>query len=263
MGCRLSCCRTPATPRVAPKRRSKRDKRHTNINLSRQIDFITVQETDGRVLQLEGNLLQHISEREPDDLDYDPSTNPKTGPLFMQRSRNDIRHIRDKRQSQLNLLCARSSKISSSCSTIYIDDSTVSHPNLKNTLKSASLAISYHIGNRDHLTFSSKVYEIFDERLHPLTKEIRESDFRPPEQKAIYLFMGTLFNAVQLPPECAIITLVYIERLLTYAETDIDTFTWKRVVLGAILLASKVWDDQAVWNVDYCQILRDITVEDM
>ncbi|CAG2176308.1 unnamed protein product, partial [Oppiella nova] len=90
------------------------------------------------------------------------------------------------------------------------------------------------------------------------THEIRE-----PDHRTIYRFMRTLFSAAQLSPECAIITLVYLERLLTYAEIDIVPQTWKRIILGAILLASKVWDDQAVWNVDYCQILRDITVEDM
>merc|ERR1712117_297349 len=125
-------------------------------------------------------------------------------------------------------------KKASSCSTIYIDDSTVSQPNLKNTIKCVSLAIYYHIKNRN----SDAILDIFDERKQPLTREA-------------------------VPADYAIITLVYLERLLTYAEVDIAPGSWKRITLGAILLASKVWDDQAVWNVDYCQILKDLTVEDM
>jgi len=34
-------------------------------------------------------------------------------------------------------------------------------------------------------------------------------------------------------------------------------------MLGGLLMACKVWDDQAVWNVDFCSILPNITVEDM
>nr|CAD7587374.1 unnamed protein product [Timema genevievae] len=178
-----------------------------------------------------GNL-QHISEREPEDCDSDPSLHPMAGTIFMERSKASIEN-----------------------------DSTVSQPNLKNTVKCVALAIYYHIKNRT----SQRHISIFDEKLHPLTRDgvIDDYDKHNPEHRQIYKFVRTLFNAAQLTAECAIITLVYLERLLTYAEVDITPATWKRIVLGAILLASKVWDDQAVWNVDYCQILKDITVEDM
>ncbi|XP_076313396.1 cyclin Y isoform X1 [Tachypleus tridentatus] len=206
--------------------------------------------------------LQHISEREPEDLESDPSSHPTAGPLFMQRSKSDARNCREKRKSQTNQLFeSRPLKKSSSCSTIYLDDSTVSQPNLKNTIKCVTLAVFYHIRSRS----SNKMLDIFDERLHPLSKDGYPEDFeeRDPDHRSIYKFVRTLFNAAQLTAECAIITLVYLERLLTYAEIDIVPSTWRRIVLGAILLASKVWDDQAVWNVDYCQILKDISVEDM
>ncbi|CAH0388306.1 unnamed protein product [Bemisia tabaci] len=205
-----------------------------------------------------GNL-QHISEREPEDWDTDPSLHPKAATLFLERSK--VENGLSRKKSVNHIADVRPLKKSSSCSTIYLDDSTVSQPNLKNTIKCVSLAIYYHIKNRT----SERYMEIFDERLHPLTRDKVPADYdrHNPEHKHIYRFIRTLFNAAQLTAECSIITLVYLERLLTYAEVDITPGNWKRMVLGTILLASKVWDDQAVWNVDYCQILSDMTVDDM
>ncbi|XP_011502945.1 PREDICTED: cyclin-Y [Ceratosolen solmsi marchali] len=207
------------------------------------------------------NNLQHISEREPEDWDSDPSLHPCAGTIFMERSKQAIENGLVRKKSQYQIADIRPLKKSSSCSTIYLDDSTVSQPNLKNTVKCVALAVYYNIKNR----ISNRHIDIFDEKLHPLTRDGVSEDYdkHNPEHKQIYKFVRTLFNAAQLTAECAIITLVYLERLLTYAEIDITPSNWKRIVLGAILLASKVWDDQAVWNVDYCQILKDITVEDM
>jgi len=152
-------------------------------------------------------------------------------------------------------------KHSNSCSTIYVDDSTVSQPNWKAMIKCVSIAIHSHILHRK----SNKTMNIFDEKLHPLTKDSIpiNYDLQVPEQKTIYRFMRMLFTAAQLTAECAIVTLVYLERVLSYGELDLCPSNWKRLVLGAVMLASKVWDDQAVWNVDFCQILKDINVSEM
>uniref|UniRef100_A0A8L8JWC8 CYCLIN domain-containing protein n=1 Tax=Heligmosomoides polygyrus TaxID=6339 RepID=A0A8L8JWC8_HELPZ len=219
--------------------------------------------------------LPHISEREiPEVGEEDPSTHPTARPTFMERSKSEMK-LKDNRRScyMLDAVAAgggfpgvlpRSLRKSSSCSTIYMDDSTISQPNLKNTIKCISLAIYYHIANRKNRAHE-RLMEIFEERLHPITREALPPELmtKDPDHRQIYRFVRTLFHSAQLTAECAIITLVYIERLLNYAEMDLCPSNWRRVVLGAIMLASKVWDDQAVWNVDYCQILRDTNVDDM
>ena len=192
----------------------------------------------------------------------------------------------------------------SSCSTIYIDNSTISQPNLDQTIKCVSVAIYYHIRNRS----SDEVSEIFDETIHPLKMpayplELVVNNKQPsfqqtqdafisqqqqqqscnkqpcpeekliildnndrmtePDQEVIYEFVRTLFKAAQLTSAYAITTLVYLERLMTYAEMDLTPKSWRRMFLGAILLSSKVWEDQAIWNVDYAQILEETSVDDI
>ncbi|XP_034720626.1 cyclin-Y-like protein 1 isoform X2 [Etheostoma cragini] len=249
MGGSVSCC-------ISPGESPKIHRREVELE---ECPITTTEE----VSEDTGTYLQHISDRElPDELaqEANPSDHPRASTLFLNKSQTDVR---EKRKSYyLNHMSpGLLTKKYSSCSTIFIDDSTVSQPNLKSTIKCVALAIYYHIKNRD----SNRSLDIFDEKKHPLTRDKVPDDYSvvDPEHKLIYRFIRTLFSSAQLTAECAIVTLVYLERLLTYAEMDICPCNWKRIVLGAILLASKVWDDQAVWNVDYCQILKDITVEDM
>ena len=91
----------------------------------------------------------------------------------MEKSKQAIINGMSRKKSMKDLALAGSQSIgdfttlkkASSCSTIYIDDSTVSQPNLKNTIKCVSLAIYYHIKNRN----SDTILDIFDEKKQPLT----------------------------------------------------------------------------------------------
>ena len=56
---------------------------------------------------------------------------------------------------------------------------------------------------------------------------------------------------------------VYLDRMLTNSKLKLDYSNWRRTVLGALMVGSKVWDDQAIWNVDFCSILPELRVNDL
>lgn len=258
---------------------------HVSENLNRQIGDLNESFSDATKLQ--------TSEVETDSLDpskHKPTTTEYSSTTCPTYPSIDKTIPFDPLRPNFSLLRT------SSCSRIHTDLSTISQPNLAQTIKCVSLAVFYHIKNRT----SDNSVEIFDETIHPLkipdacnmrkpggddfddededyVDESFLSEDRPPvshgtpitdveeepDKRIIYSFVKSVFRGAQLTSEYAITTLVYLERLMTYAEIDLTPKTWRRMFLGAILLSSKVWEDQAVWNVDYAQILEEISVEDI
>jgi len=252
---------------------SKDDDRGTVTNgkhKSRNTDYL-LSSVDSRKKKNDGSNVElpHISERESEFSDQRDTLFLDRSQLLESKNKPSTLTAQEKKQRRYTMYSpdkprdAPVLRKANSCSTIVIDDNTASQPNLKMMLKCVSLAIYYHVKNRSG---EMEIHiDIFDEKEHPLSKDPVPENYNRlnPEHKHIYRFIKNLFSAAQLTAECAIITLIYLERLVTYAEIEMHPSNWKRILLGAVLLASKVWDDQAVWNVDYCQILRDIPVEDM
>ncbi|KAI6651812.1 Cyclin-Y-like protein 1 [Oopsacas minuta] len=198
--------------------------------------------------------LMHISERE-DSITLD-------GTLFLKRFYSNIRNCN---HMYLSVIGNHNGiRKFSSTSSVFIDSNTVTQPNMKHTLKSVALAV------HNLLIFDSKNQQprnddVFDEGLHPISSHdaICSDSCLIPEAKTIYKFTKHLFHSAQLTAECVIISLIYLERLLISAEIDISVCNWKRILFGSILLASKVWNDQAVWNVDYCNIMQQLQIDDL
>lgn len=113
----------------------------------------------------DGNLtfVPHIADFYPDDTTTIPTDNARASTLFLLKadSKKKPNENGSFNTSESNL---QISKKFNSCSTIYVDNSTVSQPNLKNEIKLVACAIHLHIKRRT----SDRNLDIFDEKHHPL-----------------------------------------------------------------------------------------------
>ena len=88
--------------------------------------------------------------------------------------------------------------------------------------------------------------------LHTNASRVR----RVPAIDVILKFISRVHRKAQMEIETIIVSLAYIERLLkaTDGKLCLDKQNWKAIVLTAMILASKVWDDLSMWNVDFSMI---------
>jgi len=187
--------------------------------------------------------------------DYDSAaseeeTVSEPGPLFP----------KDKKKGPLANLRKYHRDKSNSTSTLYVN-STVSQPDVNVLLHSVAIMLQAHI-RPTHMTESVLYMEIFDERLHPLTKPGQDT-INVPSIGAVYEYIDKIFTTEKLSPEVAIMSLAYIDRIVELAGISLTPATWRRIVLASMILASKVWEDLAVWNVDFLVVFPCLSAKDL
>ncbi|KNC77900.1 hypothetical protein SARC_09649 [Sphaeroforma arctica JP610] len=154
-------------------------------------------------------------------------------------------------------------KRSNSCSTVYVYE-TISCPDLKRTLKYVAFALhSACLRSSGHNELY--LHQAFDERYGPMLKQSRRPAITdtPPSASSVYKFLCRIFLQTSLSAEIVIVATVYVERLVFKTGIDLHATNWRRIVLGAVILASKVWDDEAVWNVDFISLFPNMNSADV
>lgn len=140
-----------------------------------------------------------------------------------------------------------------STSTLYAT-TTISKPDVDELLHCMSKALLFHIEKGCRLS-DKKYYDIFNEKLRPLTRE--PIDFnRLPSVAQIYDFVKHIYEIGRLDPECVIMALAYIEKLIEKTQITIDTTNWRRITFIALTVALKTWEDLAVYNLEFIGVFN-------
>jgi len=159
-----------------------------------------------------------------------------------------------------------------STSTIYVNE-TMAAPDKDATIKAVCCVIRAHMlsaAARDDAHTLDTVpaeFKVFIDRDYERPKPKRPSfsrfvrpstddEVEVPKLDTIVKFFRHVYLTAQMEVECIIMSLIYVEKLLkeTSGGLQIRHFNWKSILFAGMIMASKVWDDLSMWNVDFSAV---------
>jgi len=84
-----------------------------------------------------------------------------------------------------------------------------------------------------------------------------------PKFWEVRAYVQRLVSKQSLSAEVAVMSCAFISRLIRHTCTQVDVYNWRRILLGAMLLADKIWEETAVWNADYRQSFPNLSVSNI
>ena len=76
-----------------------------------------------------------------------------------------------------------------------------------------------------------------------------------PKIGEIKNFISNIFFSCRLVRQTLITSIVYIERLVFFSSIDFTPKNWRRLLMIALIVSSKVWDDESLENHQFAKIL--------
>jgi hypothetical protein len=165
------------------------------------------------------------------------------------------------------------------CGTMYVG-STMADPDKDAAIKCVCGVYRTHIIQSRNESSSNRTkfaeYEIFNDVqpnpkkdrkfFHRKNARIVEAEFgiemtydsdlsKVPSLDEITDYFRFIFNKAQMESDTIIMSLIYVERLLRETNGGVrpNLNNWKSILFSCMIMASKVWDDLSMWNVDFSQ----------
>lgn len=180
-------------------------------------------------------------------------------PYYPDFKRKDPRGRRQRRNRANDAGQAAERQKFSSTATMFFS-STISAPKNNEVIHVVAIHIAKNVQAMETVVDSE--FNVFDEKKHPLDK--RTPDPFRPSVEVVEQYLLNIFKIGQLAPESLIMMTAYLHRIKEGDKKfDLAPNTWRRTVLIGLVLASKVWEDQAVWNVDFIDLFPFCSPRDM
>ncbi len=63
-----------------------------------------------------------------------------------------------------------------------------------------------------------------------------------------------MYNCAQFSPECCVLCLIYINRIIALTGLSLQATNWRPLILVSLMISQKVWDDKYLSNADFAYI---------
>ena len=106
-----------------------------------------------------------------------------------------------------------------------------------------------------------KQFEIFDDDFLYYSMHIPQKRYMPPpDPQSIFEFVANIMILTKMEKEVIIISLIYIERLIFNTGFIINSRNWRKIIFIALIIASKLWDDDSLENIHFSQVFTHLKI---